>query len=72
MKTIVDCKLMSRLLSGAPDGKLPAADEESGRLHLVACTACRTVEQQVKFLRRAAPCWPWPAMTNGQGADAGV
>lgn len=53
MKTIVDCKLMSRLLSGAQDGKLPAADEESGRLHLVVCTACRTVEQQVEFLRRA-------------------
>jgi predicted anti-sigma-YlaC factor YlaD len=53
MKAIVDCKLMSRLLSGATDSKLPAADEEGGRLHLVACTACRAVEQQVEFLRRA-------------------
>ena len=53
MKNDVDCKEMSRLISGAQDGRLPAADSARSRLHLVMCATCRNVEEQMQFLRRA-------------------
>jgi predicted anti-sigma-YlaC factor YlaD len=47
------CKEVSRLLSDGRDGEIPAAQRARLRLHLALCEACRNVEQQVAFLRRA-------------------
>ena len=47
------CKEVSRLLSDGRDGELPAAQRARLRLHLALCEACRNVEQQMSFLRRA-------------------
>jgi predicted anti-sigma-YlaC factor YlaD len=47
------CKEVSRLLSDARDGELPPAQRARLRLHLALCEACRNVEQQLAFLRRA-------------------
>jgi len=44
---------VSRLLSDAQDRPLPAADRARLRLHLVMCHACRDVEAQFDFIRRA-------------------
>ena len=53
MKTELDCKQVSRLLSDDQDGSLPPAERARMRLHLVICEACRHVDAQMQFLRRA-------------------
>jgi predicted anti-sigma-YlaC factor YlaD len=53
MKLELDCKQMSRLLSDRLEGKVPADDLARMRLHLVICEACRDVDEQMQFLRRA-------------------
>lgn len=53
MKLNFDCKEVSRLLSEGQDTQLPAPDRARMRLHLVMCQACRTVDEQMKFLRQA-------------------
>ncbi len=53
MKVMLDCKEMSRLVSGGLDEDLPAADRARMRLHLVMCSNCRNVAEQMAFLRRA-------------------
>ena len=53
MKLMLDCKEVSRLVSGGMDEDLPAADRVRMRLHLVMCNNCRNVEEQMAFLRRA-------------------
>jgi len=53
MKIMLRCHEVSRLLSQAQDGALPAGERARLRLHLVLCDACRNVEQQMAFLRRA-------------------
>jgi predicted anti-sigma-YlaC factor YlaD len=47
------CRDVSRLLSDGQDQTLPPADRARLRLHLVMCRACRTVNEQFDFLRRA-------------------
>ena len=53
MSLIPNCHEASRLLSEDQDHRLPATDRARLRLHLVLCDACRNVEQQLAFLRRA-------------------
>ena len=53
MSLLPDCKEVSRLLSSGQDLQLPASERARLRLHLVICSACRNVEQQLAFLRRA-------------------
>jgi predicted anti-sigma-YlaC factor YlaD len=53
VNTKLSCKDVARLLSDAQDGELPPADRARMRLHLVICEACRNVEEQMQFLRRA-------------------
>jgi predicted anti-sigma-YlaC factor YlaD len=48
-----NCKEVARLLSHGLDQELPSAERARLRLHLVICQACRNVEEQMQFLRRA-------------------
>ncbi len=53
MKLNFDCQEVSRLLSDGQDRHLPTADRARMRLHLVMCQACRNVDEQMQFLRKA-------------------
>ncbi len=53
MKLMLDCREVSRLISEGLDRDLPAADRTRMRLHFMACQNCRTVDEQMAFLRRA-------------------
>ncbi|MCE2915668.1 MAG: zf-HC2 domain-containing protein [Rubrivivax sp.] len=52
-KISLSCQEVSRLLSDRQDETLPAADRARLRLHLVMCGACRNVQEQMDFMRRA-------------------
>jgi hypothetical protein len=47
------CKEVSRIFSAGQDRELDPGERARLRLHLVICAACRNVEQQFDFLRRA-------------------
>jgi anti-sigma factor RsiW len=47
------CKQVARILSAGLDRELPETERARLRLHLVICDACRNVEQQFDFIRRA-------------------
>jgi predicted anti-sigma-YlaC factor YlaD len=49
----LDCKEVSRLISEGHDRALPPEQRERLRQHFVICQACRTVDEQMAFLRRA-------------------
>jgi len=53
MKINLNCKEVSRLISETQEGTLPAADRARMRLHFVLCQACRNLDEQMAFLRRA-------------------
>lgn len=53
MKVKLPCREVARLLSDAEDRALPAARQARLRLHIVMCRRCRTLEEQMSFLRRA-------------------
>jgi hypothetical protein len=53
MKLDLDCQEVSRLLSEGQEHTLPANQRARMRLHLVLCEACRDVDEQFSFLRRA-------------------
>jgi hypothetical protein len=49
----IDCRQASRLLSQAQEHPLSAGDRLRLRLHILFCVACKRVEMQLRFLRRA-------------------
>ena len=49
----LDCHVASRLISDALDGAVSADDQERMGRHFVICQACRNVNEQMNFLRRA-------------------
>jgi hypothetical protein len=53
MKGELDCKEVSRLISEGLDQAMPAPERARLRYHFVICQTCRTVDEQMKFLRRA-------------------
>ena len=53
MKVGLDCKEASRLISEGLDQTMPAPERARLRYHFVICQTCRTVDEQMKFLRRA-------------------
>ena len=53
MKFGLDCKEVSRLISEGLDSKMPPPERSRLRYHFVICEACRTVDEQMQFLRRA-------------------
>ena len=53
MKVMLDCKQIARLISDGLDQPLPVAERAQMRLHFVMCRGCRTVHEQMSFMRRA-------------------
>jgi predicted anti-sigma-YlaC factor YlaD len=53
MKVGLDCKQVSRFISEGLDQDMPAPERARLRYHFVICQTCRTVDEQMKFLRRA-------------------
>ena len=53
MKVELDCKEVSRLISEGLDQAMPVPERARLRYHFVICQTCRTVDEQMKFLRRA-------------------
>jgi predicted anti-sigma-YlaC factor YlaD len=53
MKVGLDCKEVSRLISQGLDQEMPAPERARLRYHFVICQTCRTVDEQMMFLRRA-------------------
>ena len=53
MKMDIDCKAFSRLISDGQDREQDERDRTRMRLHFVICHACRNVEEQMAFVRRA-------------------
>jgi hypothetical protein len=53
MKVGLDCKEVSRLISEGLDQAMPAPERARLRYHFVICQTCRTVDEQMTFLRRA-------------------
>jgi hypothetical protein len=49
----LDCKEVSRLISEGHDRTLPPEQRKRLRQHFVICQTCRTVDEQMAFLRRA-------------------
>ena len=53
MKLMLDCRALSRLLSQSEDEWPPLAIRAGIRLHLMTCRACRNVDEQMRFVRKA-------------------
>jgi Putative zinc-finger len=53
MTTGLDCKEVSRLISEGLDKAMPEPERARLRYHFVICQTCRTVDEQMQFLRRA-------------------
>ena len=53
MKVELDCKEVSRLISEGLDQAMPVPERARLRYHFVICQTCRTVDEQMKFLRQA-------------------
>jgi predicted anti-sigma-YlaC factor YlaD len=53
MKKGLDCKEVSRLISEGLDQAMSEPERARLRYHFVICQTCRTVDEQMKFLRRA-------------------
>jgi predicted anti-sigma-YlaC factor YlaD len=53
MKLMLDCRAMAKLLSQSQDDAPPLAIQARMQLHLVTCQACRNVDEQMRFVRKA-------------------
>ena len=53
MKINLPCSDIARLINDAEDRALPVSDQARLRLHFVMCRNCRTLDEQMAFLRRA-------------------
>jgi len=49
----LNCKEVSRLISEGFEHTMPAPERARLRYHFVICQTCRTVKEQMTFLRRA-------------------
>ena len=49
----LDCHVAARLISGALDDAVTPAEQERMQRHFVVCATCRTVNEQMSFLRVA-------------------
>jgi predicted anti-sigma-YlaC factor YlaD len=62
MKLLLDCRAVAGLLSASLEEAAPLPDRARMRWHLLVCPTCRTVEEQMHFLRaamqRAGPALP--------------
>jgi predicted anti-sigma-YlaC factor YlaD len=53
MNAELDCKEVSRLISEGLDRAMPVPERARLRYHFVICQTCRTLQEQMQFLRRA-------------------
>jgi predicted anti-sigma-YlaC factor YlaD len=53
MRITLDCRALSSLISQSQDETPPLANRARMRLHLVTCQACRNVDDQMRFVRKA-------------------
>ena len=53
MKLMLDCRALTKLLSQSQDDASPLAIQARMRLHLMTCQACRNVDEQMSFVRKA-------------------
>ena len=53
MKLTLDCRAFAQLLSQSQDHAPPLAIQARMRLHLMTCQACRNVDEQMRFVRKA-------------------
>lgn len=53
VKLMLDCREVARLISDRQDRTLARSERAQFRLHLVMCRSCRTVDEQMAFLREA-------------------
>jgi predicted anti-sigma-YlaC factor YlaD len=53
MKFMFDCRAFAKLLSQSQDDAPPLAIRARMRLHLMSCQACRNVDEQMRFVRKA-------------------
>jgi hypothetical protein len=53
MQLMLDCRALARLLSQSQDDLPPLTMRARMRLHLVACQSCRSVDEQMRFVRTA-------------------
>ena len=53
MKLMLDCRALAKLLSKSQEGAPPPAIRARMRLHLMSCKACRNVDEQMRFVRKA-------------------
>ena len=53
MKLMLDCRALAKLLSQSQDDAPPLAIRVRMRLHLMTCQACRNVDEQMRFVRKA-------------------
>jgi hypothetical protein len=53
MKLMLDCRVMAKLISQSQEDSPPLAIRAGMRLHLMTCRACRNVDEQMRFVRKA-------------------
>jgi predicted anti-sigma-YlaC factor YlaD len=53
MRLMLDCRALAKLLSQSQDDAAPLAIRARMRLHLMTCQACRNVDEQMRFVRKA-------------------
>lgn len=53
MKHDLSCQQVARMISDDLDAGLPPPERTRIRMHFVICEACRNVNEQMAFLRRA-------------------
>ena len=53
MKDELSCQQVARMISDDLDVELPPTERARIRMHFVICAACRNVNEQMAFLRRA-------------------
>ena len=53
MKLMLDCRALTKLLSQSQDDAPPLAIRARMRQHLMTCQACRNVDEQMRFVRKA-------------------
>lgn len=53
MKLMLDCRAFAKLLSQSQEDAPQLAIRARMRLHLMTCQACRNVDEQMRFVRKA-------------------
>jgi len=69
MKLMLDCRALAKLLSQSQDDAPPVAIRARMRLHMMTCHACRNVDEQMRFVRKAMQAVRVDPPTDLQAAE---